>query len=134
MMTANELLTLAADYSEVALEHLSLTNWRREDKLDGAIELFRTKFLFPEVDDIACNLLTAARHTRRADGFLRATELNSPGALPEGALKTAASQHEAIVECIRSCEFVHALTPVQAEILESEFLSPVPIHKRPPHP
>lgn len=102
-------------YGPLALEHLSLTNWRREDELDSWREELKIHFLFPNVPDYGRAELHAMLLFRLSYNWA----VNVPGLNADEIEPHFMALKQAILES----DYYPSLTPLQEEILNSEFFT-----------
>lgn len=108
---------LFEEYLPLAIEHLSLRNWRRQEELLRVEQDIRANFYFPDLEHPYRLLLVGLGMARR--GLIIA--LNS-----EGITEAARENSEAHFMEARELTQRHVipqLRPLQLEILDAEYLS-----------
>lgn len=122
MQTA-ELLDQAGEYAKLAVLHLSLTNWKRDEELEDAAQRYRLHFLFPDMDTAARLELQGILQLRRALLFSYGTLKNHLANLPDSKeFEAETSKRETMyADLLRSFKDEHmaSLTPTQAQILDT---------------
>jgi len=114
--TAAENAIMEAErYSHFAVEHLSLTNRKRERELENALESYKINFLFPNLNEIQRAVVGTMYQVCRRVTF----ELASGSTIGKS---TKATRHFAQLKAVADRLVFPKLTPMQQEIASMEFM------------
>lgn len=113
MKTANEAWQQAQEYAGFACENLTLTNWRRENELDGSIDALTIHFLFPNVSDADRASLFALNQSARA--LTLGLNTHPRARAHEELVRDSEQRHVQMMNEVES-RILPRLTPLQQEI------------------
>ncbi len=118
MTPREKLFALLNEYGPLAIEHLTLTNIRREDEMELEWEKVKLNFLFPTLDSLDRLFILAVFSARR--GYNQS--INNPEAKPESVNELERIFMER-KQTLLAADFYSALTPLQKEILQTDYLT-----------